>query len=146
MDGFNAPKDEVFEHRDGYEVALKAVTCIRQSEQVDVQNVLQLCDAIARKGHWLEPIVVERSQGIVMDGNHRLSAARRLGLTRVPCILLEYGDPRVRVHHWTSGDSFEIAHIYRTIARGELFPYKTTRHRFTPALPTVSVPLSNLLG
>lgn len=129
-----------------YEIALAPVEFIRQSEQVDVHNVQHLCETITRKGHWLEPIVVEKSQGIVMDGNHRLNVARQLGLKRIPCILLEYDDPRVRVHHWTTGDAFEVEHIYKTIARGELFPYKTTRHRFTPALPTTAVPLHRLIG
>ncbi|WP_085667213.1 MULTISPECIES: ParB N-terminal domain-containing protein [unclassified Pseudomonas] len=125
----------------GYQIALRALCDVRQSEQVDPLNVQRLREAIIQAGHWLEPIIVERSRGIVMDGNHRFNAARALGLKRVPCIQLDYADPRVCVRHWQTGQVFEVAQIFTTIERGELFPYKTTRHAFDPALPLVSIPL-----
>ncbi|SDT22531.1 ParB N-terminal domain-containing protein [Pseudomonas granadensis] len=128
----------------GYQIALRALCEVRQSEQVDPANVTMLCESIVRAGHWLEPIIVERSRGIVMDGNHRFTAALQLGLKRVPCIQLDYGDPRVCVRHWQTGQVFEVERIFRTIARGEMFPYKTTRHAFDPALPVVAIPLERL--
>lgn len=127
-----------------YQIALRPVCEVRQSEQVDPANVQWLCDSIIRAGHWLEPIIVERSHGIVMDGNHRLNAALQLGLCRVPCIQLDYTDPRVCVRHWRTGHAFEVARIFNTIARGEIFPYKTTRHVFDPALPVIAIPLDRL--
>lgn len=127
-----------------YQIALRPLCQVLQSEQVDPANVTLLREAIARAGHWLEPIIVERSRGIVMDGNHRLNAALQLGLKRVPCIQLDYTDPRVRVRYWQTGQVFEVAQIFTTIARGEIFPYKTTRHAFDPALPVVAIPLERL--
>ncbi|SPA29189.1 conserved hypothetical protein [Cupriavidus taiwanensis] len=47
---------------------------------------------------------------------------------------------------WNTGEPFEIARIFRTIAAGALFPYKTTRHFFEPRLPDTSVPLARLRG
>ncbi|MGF6400880.1 hypothetical protein ABH905_004546 [Pseudomonas frederiksbergensis] len=127
-----------------YQIALRPLCDVLQSEQVDPANVKRLSEAIIRAGHWLEPIIVERSKGIVMDGNHRLNAALQLGLKRVPCIQLDYADPRVCVRHWQTGQAFEVARIFTTIARGEIFPYKTTRHAFDPALPVVAIPLDCL--
>lgn len=124
-----------------YEVALRPLCDVLQSEHVDPVNVKRLSEAIIRAGHWLEPIIVESSKGIVMDGNHRLNAALQLGLKRVPCIQLDYADPRVCVRHWQTGQAFEVSRIYSTIARGETLPYKTTRHLFDPALPVVAIPL-----
>jgi len=63
----------------GYQIALRALCDVRQSEQVDPLNVQRLREAIIQAGHWLEPIIVERSRGIVMDGNHRFNAARAWG-------------------------------------------------------------------
>lgn len=128
----------------GYQIALRPLCRVLQSEQVDPANVTMLRESIVRAGHWLEPIIVERSLGIVMDGNHRFNAALQLGLKRVPCIQLDYTDPRVCVRHWQTGQAFEVAQIFTTIARGELFPYKTTRHAFDPALPRVAIPLERL--
>lgn len=127
-----------------YQIALRPLCEVLQSEQVDPANVQWLRESIIRAGHWLEPIIVERSRGIVMDGNHRLNAALQLGLKRVPCIQLDYADPRVRVRHWQTGKAFEVERIFTTIGRGELFPYKTTRHAFDPALPVVAIPLDCL--
>ncbi|WP_248804395.1 ParB N-terminal domain-containing protein [Pseudomonas sp. MWU13-2100] len=130
----------------GYRVVLRSLHDVRQSEQVDPGNVQRLRESILHTGHWLEPIIVERSRGIVMDGNHRLNAALQLGLKRVPCIELDYADPRVCVRHWQTGQAFEVERIFTTLARGEMFPYKTTRHAFDPALPVVAIPLDNLYG
>jgi hypothetical protein len=140
----NASFNAVLDSANSYEIALRPLSWFRQSEHVDPGNVKFLAETIVRAGHWLEPIIVEKSCGIVMDGNHRLNAAMELGLKRVPCIQLEYGDPRVCVRHWRTGYHFEVAHIFRTIAQGEIFPYKTTRHEFNPALPVISVPLGAL--
>ncbi|CAD5200968.1 ParB N-terminal domain-containing protein [Pseudomonas sp. FEN] len=129
-----------------YDIVLRPLCDVRQSEQVDPDNVRKLREAILRTGRWLEPIIVERSRGIVMDGNHRFNAALQLGLKRVPCIELDYADPRVCVRHWRTGQAFEVARIFTTIARGEIFPYKTTRHAFDPALPVVAIALDNLYG
>ncbi|WP_445178400.1 transcriptional regulator [Pseudomonas sp. McL0111] len=130
----------------GYQISLRPLSEVLQSEQVDPANVLMLRESISRAGHWLEPIIIERMSGIVMDGNHRFNAALQLGLKRVPCIQLDYTDPRVRVRHWQTGQAFEVSRIFTTIARGELFPYKTTRHAFEPALPVVAIPLDCLYG
>ncbi len=108
-----------------YGIALRPLPFFRQSEQVDFEGLWLLADLIAGDGRWRKRIVVESTLGIIMDGNHRLRAAMRLGLKAVPCILLRYGDPRVRVRDWNTGEPFEIAHIFRTIAAGALLPYKT---------------------
>ncbi|QQX85060.1 ParB N-terminal domain-containing protein [Cupriavidus necator] len=129
-----------------YGIALRPLSFFRQSEQVDFEGVWLLADLIASDGRWRKPIVVESTQGIIMDGNHRLRAAMRLGLRAVPCILLRYGDPRVRVRDWNTGEPFEIARIFQTIAAGALFPYKTTRHFFEPRLPDTAIPLAQLKG
>lgn len=57
-----------------------------------------------------------------------------------------YGDPRVRVRDWNTREPFEIARIFRTIATGALFPYKTTRCFFEPRLPDTAIPLARLKG
>ncbi len=60
-------------------------------------------------------------------------------------MLLDYADPRVSVTHWESGAPFSVASIrQRIVAQRRLFPYKTTRHRFAPALPGTEIPLTVL--
>ncbi|MGT2477312.1 transcriptional regulator [Paraburkholderia terrae] len=88
------------------------------------------------------PIPVEKQTGIVMDGNHRLKAAALLSLRFLPCVPLDYLDPRVSVSHWDTGAPFCVNSIGRRVLQDRLpFPYKTTRHSFAPTLPHTDIPL-----
>ncbi|AXW63782.1 transcriptional regulator (plasmid) [Ralstonia solanacearum] len=128
-----------------YCVALRPAAFFMPSEEVDADHVRRLADTIRATGLWTTPIPIERDTGIVMDGNHRVRAAALLGLHHLPCVLLDYADPRVSVTHWSSGAPFSIASIrQRIVAERRLFPYKTTRHRFAPALPGTEIPLTVL--
>ncbi|AST34377.2 ParB N-terminal domain-containing protein [Ralstonia solanacearum] len=128
-----------------YCVALRPTAFFKPSEEVDADHVRRLADTIRATGLWTTPIPIERETGIVMDGNHRMRAAALLGLHHLPCVLLDYADPRVSVTHWGSGAPFSVAGIrQRIVAERRLFPYKTTRHRFAPALPSTEIPLTVL--
>ncbi|AXV78924.1 MULTISPECIES: ParB N-terminal domain-containing protein [Ralstonia solanacearum species complex] len=128
-----------------YCVALRPAAFFMPSEEVDADHVRRLADTIRATGLWTTPIPIERDTGIVMDGNHRVRAAALLGLHHLPCVLLDYADPRVSVTHWSSGVPFSIASIrQRIVVERRLFPYKTTRHRFAPALPGTEIPLTVL--
>ncbi|KFX28297.1 ParB N-terminal domain-containing protein [Ralstonia solanacearum] len=128
-----------------YCVALRPTAFFKPSEEVDADHVRRLADTIRATGLWTTPIPIERETGIVMDGNHRIRAAALLGLHHLPCVLLDYADPRVSVTHWGSGAPFSVAGIrQRIVAERRIFPYKTTRHRFAPALPSTEIPLTVL--
>lgn len=130
-----------------YCVALKPMSFLRASEMVDANHVCRLAEVIRDAGDWTTPVPVEKESGIVMDGNHRLCAAAMLGLRYLPCVLLDYDDPRVSVTDWQTGEPFCAGHICTRILRDKLlFPYKTTRHRFAPVLPRTEIPLSLLHG
>jgi hypothetical protein len=65
-----------------------------------------------------------------------------LGLRHVPCVVLEYGDPRVEVRHWDSGADYDVSGLVRrVVTEGVILPYKTTRHHFSPPLPVTGIPL-----
>lgn len=130
-----------------YCVTLRPVTFFVPSEEVDETHVRSLMHMIADEGVWTEPIPIEQATGIVMDGNHRTQAALRLGLRFLPCVPLDYGDTRVSVTHWDTGEPFSVERIRtRLLDRQVLFPYKTTRHRFAPELPRIEIPLAVLSG
>ncbi len=128
-----------------YVVAIRPIESLRATEQVDHGKVRQLAASIRRQGHWLVPLPIEARTGLVMDGNHRLRAAALLGLRRLPCVPLGYGDGRVTVHCWRSDAPFDVDRVLALAARHELLPFKTTRHRFDPPLPQSRIPIA-LLG
>ncbi|CAB3703051.1 ParB N-terminal domain-containing protein [Trinickia soli] len=130
-----------------YSVSLEPISFLCQSEMVDADHVHGLATIIGEMGTWTTPIPIDHGTGIVMDGNHRLHAAAVLGLCYVPCIVLDYLDPRISVTHWRTGAPFCVASIRRRILQDRrLFPYKTTRHSFAPTLPRTDIPLRVLQG
>lgn len=130
-----------------YCVSVEPISFLCQSEMIDADHAHGLATTIDEMGTWTTPIPIDRGTGIVMDGNHRLQAATVLGLRYVPCIALDYLDPRVSVTHWQTGAPFCVASIRRRILQDRrLFPYKTTRHSFAPTLPRTDISLRVLLG
>ncbi|MCD6025810.1 MAG: hypothetical protein K0R08_329 [Solimicrobium sp.] len=127
-----------------YDVILKDISLLRQSEEIDLVSAEYLADSIERNNIWITVIPVDRATGIVMDGNHRLYAGTLLALTHLPCILLDYNDPRVSVKNWGTGQPFEIDTIYKTVLSNKILPYKTTRHVFMPLLPKIEISLAKL--
>jgi hypothetical protein len=127
-----------------YQCVLAEHACLRVSEEVVHADVERLAAHIAQVGHWTAPIPIEKGTGIIMDGNHRWHAARLLRLTHLPCIPIDYGDPRVRILRWDDGSEFPLADIHATLSIGRVLPYKSTRHLFAPPLPLLRCALDNL--
>ncbi len=71
-------------------VVLIAIECVLPSEQHDEARLCEVLTRIVRCGRWTAPLALERDSFAVMDGHHRLAAARYLQLARVPCVLLDY--------------------------------------------------------
>ena len=128
----------------GHVLSFRTLGSLRASEQVLDERVRALASRIRRDGRWLAPLPIDEASGVVMDGNHRLQAAHLLGLRRLPCVALSYGDPRVSVACWTTGLPFDPRLVFATLARGALLRPKTTRHRFDPPLPATRFELELL--
>jgi ParB-like chromosome segregation protein Spo0J len=128
----------------GYVIALRPLARLQASEQVHPDRVQALAQRIRDEGRWLAPLPIDEASGLVMDGNHRLRAAHLLGLRRLPCVLLDYADPRVAVACWRSGRPLDPRDIVAALAGRELLPPKSTRHRFDPPLPATRIELALL--
>jgi ParB-like chromosome segregation protein Spo0J len=123
-------------------IELIPIERILPNEEHDEARLLEVLDSMTRSGRWTVPIVLERASLAVMDGHHRLAAARRLSLPRVPCVLLDYAQVDVQARR----PEFRVdaAHIVaRSLARN-LYPPKTTRHIFLQPLPACSIEIATL--
>lgn len=81
-------------------------------EQVVDEHVIGLTDAIEQDGAIRDPVVVDGSTNVVLDGMHRVTAARRLGLEHIPACLVQYDDPGIEVEGW--------AKVYEGISPGAI--------------------------
>jgi len=112
------------------------------TEEVDLSRVHELEAKILSDGHWIEPITAHRDAHFVMDGHHRLTVAKRLNLRFLPVVFLGY--EQVQVTSWRPGETVTPEEIFAMARSGQLFPLKTTRHVFNPAIPICDIPLERL--
>jgi len=115
------------------------IDLIRPNERHHAEHAAALADTIMREQLWRIPITLERNSMAVMDGHHRFEAARRLKLNHVPCLLLDYD--QVEVSATRQGYVVTPEEIVRRARTGDLYPPKTTRHRFPSPLPDCNISL-----
>ncbi len=111
-----------------HRILLVPVSDLRPTEETMTEHVFEVKADIERAGIWTDPIRVERSSLAVMDGHHRLAAARLLALTMVPCVAYKYSE--VLVTSMRCDYAVDEVTIIARALTGDLFPFKTTRHAF----------------
>ncbi|MEM0271655.1 MAG: ParB N-terminal domain-containing protein [Thermoprotei archaeon] len=83
------------------ELRILRVGLLKPHEEIVYSNYRELYDLISKSGFFFNPIIVDRSSLTVLDGMHRLAAAKSLGLAYVPAMALDYFSDYVRVDVWT---------------------------------------------
>lgn len=126
-----------------YRPRLIRVDDLRPHEEIFGERIPALMRKIVDSGVWQVPVLVERSSGAIMDGHHRWTVARQLGLRWIPAVVLDYADPRLTLGSWTNRE-FTPRDVIEAALSGRLLPQKSTRHKLFPPLSLVSVPLSQL--
>jgi hypothetical protein len=125
-------------------IQLVPISWIRPSELHDPQHAAALADTLQNDRIWHIPVTLERRSLAIMDGHHRVAAARLLKLKFVPCVLLDYS--QVEVEAMRAGYLVTPQEIVRRAQMEDLYPPKTTRHRCLSPLPTCDLSLSLLSG
>lgn len=125
-------------------IQLVPIGWIRPSELHDPQHAAVLADTLRTDQLWRVPVTLERRSFAIMDGHHRVAAACLLKLKFVPCVLLDYN--QVEVDAMRAGYLVTPQEIVRRAQMADLYPPKTTRHRFLSPLPTCDLSLSLLSG
>ena len=127
------------------DIEMVEVASLRHIEGFSRRRVSWLVSKIQAEGVWTKPLVVDRAHHLVMDGQHRMEVAKLLGMAAVPALLYDYADVDVwslRPEHYTVSAEEIIARGLR----GEIYPYKTAKHRFPCGdLPELAIPLDTLV-
>ncbi|OMP71415.1 hypothetical protein BV900_15160 [Agrobacterium tumefaciens] len=135
--------NEIYVTTTSYEVELVPLDDLIPHEDHDPEWVIELSDVIAGGSIWKVPIAAERSCKIVMDGHHRLAAARRLCLRRIPTVFFKYDDASVVLGSWRR-EAVTTDMIFKAGLNGVLLPRKTTRHVFSPTIGEIDLNLQAL--
>jgi len=121
---------------------------LRGHEEVIQSNLESRTAKLLERGFY-KPIIADRSSLVILDGHHKWTAARDLGLAWVPVLLVGYlVDGGVEVDVWPDcgRDSITKQEVLEMGMSGDLFPPKTSRHTLPFKIPSISIPLSDLIG
>ncbi|GMF20987.1 unnamed protein product [Phytophthora fragariaefolia] len=130
------------------EVQLVDVQWLKPHEQiVSWERVNGLRKATLSWDAYTEPLLVDVKTGAILDGHHRYNVALQLRLKQVPAVLVDYlGDSTIHVDVWPRCGRSRLTkeEVIAMSLSPDVFPPKTSRHRFTESLPPISIPLSVL--
>lgn len=123
-------------------IILTPVTGLKHIEGFSKKRVAWLKDKIVSEGLWNKPLALDTDHDLVMDGQHRMEVALALGLKRVPAIRFRYES--VEIWSLRPNYSFDWREVTRRALLGDIYPYKTVKHRFPLEFPACSYTIEEL--
>lgn len=115
---------------------------LRHIEGWSPTRVEWLSEKILSEGTWTKPLALDRDNYLVMDGQHRMEASKKLGFQFVPAILFDYRDVEI----WSLRPQYEFD--WQTVVERSLsdnpYPYKTVKHKFPYDIPNCAIDLDEL--
>ncbi len=110
-------------------VRLLNIDELRIHEAVDEVQILRIMKSIKESGKFYPPVLVDLESKVVLDGHHRLWAAKRLGCKRILCYCVDYiSDDGVVLRSWRPDAGVTKQDVVDMGLSDGLFPQKTTRH------------------
>ena len=100
-------------------------------ERVNLRRAAWIFLKMIFSGRFDAPILVDAKTKIILDGHHRCYAANRLGLSKVPCYIINYlENGSVKVHPRRPEIFVDKGEVVRMALSEGVFPHKTTRHEY----------------
>jgi hypothetical protein len=121
---------------------LLPLTALRPHERVKERKVQDSLHIHVRWGRVRRRIVVEHEHGVVLDGHHRLAVAHRLGLLRVPVVVVEAA--KVPVVWRSTSVPIDPATVVEAALSGVLMAPRSTMHDLSMLDVDCDVPLDHL--
>ena len=124
---------------------LVLIAKLNQHEEIDRDYLVFLKKAIQKDGFIKNPIIADKEYLVVLDGHHRLNSCKALGLSRIPCQLVDYlGNNKIRVVTRRKGIYINKQIVIAMGISGKVFPEKTTKHFIPKREKEVNVGLNRL--
>ena len=125
------------------ELALIEVSKLRPHEETTEGRVRQIKKALEDTGILWFPILVDKESLTIIDGHHRTECFKRMGLRKIRARLVDYSNPGIKVE--TRRPEIEISKkiVVEKALAGEVFPHKTTRHKYPDQNKKINEPFEN---
>ena len=99
MSEFYALEDDGFVLK----ITLSPIDFLKLHEEVIGHLLARVISSMRRHESQLDPVIIDGKTGIVLDGMHRVIAARELGLDKMMTCEVDYLHPNVKVKRWIRG-------------------------------------------
>ena len=129
------------------DVVLVDVNWLKPHEEIKIKARDKLLDMTRRWNGFTKPVLVDSVTGSLLDGHHRLSVAKELGLPKIPAICIDYlSSQEIILELWpsTGFESITKSMVIGMCESSDLFPPKTTKHTTIFDLPPILVSLDEL--
>jgi hypothetical protein len=83
-----------------FEIILEELSALHIHEEIIPEKMEELVEKIPHDGVWIHPIIVDRNSLVVLDGMHRVAAAKVIGYRYIPVCLVDYENPNIRIGCW----------------------------------------------
>jgi hypothetical protein len=103
---------------------------LRPHETTDAELLQKLIADVRRGVLVQDPVIADQKTFVILDGHHRHAACKVLGIEYIPCILVDYESPGIRVETRRPDVCVSKQEVIRRGLSGDLYPPKTTRHIF----------------
>ncbi|MFH0884401.1 MAG: hypothetical protein V1861_01700 [Candidatus Micrarchaeota archaeon] len=81
-------------------------------EQIISQNLKRLKEAMLNIGHLVDPLIVDKKTGVVLDGNHRLKVLEIIECPHATVQALDYMSDEIGVGTWYPTVSFNADEVF----------------------------------
>ena len=123
---------------------LVRVELLKHIESYSEKRVINMKDKMVNSGVWEKPISIEINHFLILDGQHRYEVAKILGFDYIPCELFDYNDPGVIT--WSLRKECIVSKnlVIEGALNGNIYPYKTAKHKFPYLIEKCFITLKQL--
>jgi len=82
------------------EIALEELGRLHIHEEIIPEKMRELVAKMPGDGVFIHPIIVDSRSLVVLDGMHRVAAAKEIGFRYIPVCLVDYGNPHIQIGCW----------------------------------------------
>lgn len=125
-----------------YEIVFVSTSKLIHIEGFSKKRVSWLVEKIKDENIWTKPIAIDSLHYLVLDGQHRMEAAKLLGFKVVPAIKYDYS--KVKLWSLRPNYQFDWQEVTKRSLEGKPYPYKTVKHEFDYKLPEIEIALEQL--
>lgn len=120
------------------------INLLKHIESFSEKRAANMKRKILESRVWERPICIEKKYFLILDGQHRFEVAKKLGLKYVPCEFFDYNDETVIVWSLRKECVVTKALVIERALSGNIYPYKTAKHKFPQKIKKNMIPLKEL--